>query len=141
MSKRAERVLAGAPFFEQFPPEEIAQLATWAKFVRYEGGAQICAEGEPSTMFSVLVAGAVDLSHRTSTLHAINPSGYPLGWSSLVEPYAYRATATARGRTTLLVLSRDDLERYARENPRFGVALMRGVIGLIGDRVQPRGCG
>jgi CRP-like cAMP-binding protein len=136
MSKRAERVLAGAPFFEQFPPEEIVQLATWAKFVRYEGGAQIFAEGEPSTRFWVLVSGAVDLSHGTSRLHAINHSGYPLGWSSLVEPYAYRATATARGRTTLLVLPRDDLERYARKKPRFGVALMRGVIGLIGDRTQ-----
>jgi CRP-like cAMP-binding protein len=136
MSKRAERVLAGAPFFEQFPPEEIVQLATWAKFVRYEGGAQIFAEGEPSTRFWVLVSGAVDLSHRTTRLHAINHSGYPLGWSSLVEPYAYRATATARGRTTLLVLPRDELERYASKKPRFGVALMRGVIGLIGDRTQ-----
>jgi CRP-like cAMP-binding protein len=57
-------------------------------------------------------------------------------FEELVEPYTYRASATARERTTMLVLPRDDLDRYARKNPRFGVALMRGVIGLIGDRVQ-----
>src|SRR3954469_2114301 len=136
MSKLAERVLTRAPFFEQFPPDEIVQLATWARLVRYEDGAQIFAEGEPASRFSVLVSGAVDLSYRSSTLRGINQTGLPLGWSCLVEPYVYRATATARGRTTLLVLPREDLERYARENPRFGVALMRGVIGLIGDRIQ-----
>src|SRR4051812_15475906 len=109
MSKLAERILAGAPFFEHFPPEEIGQLAAWARLVRYEGGAQIFAEGEPATRFWVLVSGAVDLSYRTSALHAINHPGHSLGWSCLVEPYVYRATASARGRTTLLVLPRDDL--------------------------------
>jgi CRP-like cAMP-binding protein len=136
MSKRAERVLAGSPFLDQFLPEDLVRLADWATFVRYEGGAQIFAEGEPATRFWVLASGSVDLSHRTRTLHAIHHPGCPLGWSSLVEPYVYRATATAREPTTLLVLPRDHLERFARDNPRFGVALMRGVIGLIGDRIQ-----
>jgi CRP-like cAMP-binding protein/1-acyl-sn-glycerol-3-phosphate acyltransferase len=136
MSRRAERVLAGSSFFEQFPPEDLMRLGTWARFVRYEAGAQIFAEGEPATQFCVLVSGAVDLSFGTSPLHAISHPGYPVGWSSLVEPYTYRASATAREHTTMLVLPRDDLDRYARKNPRFGVALMRGVIGLIGDRVQ-----
>ena len=101
MSRAAERDLAGAPFFAHFPPEEIAQLAAWATSVRYEGGAQIVAEGEPATRLWVLVSGAVDLSHGTSTVHTVSHPGSVLGWSCLVEPHAYRATATARGRTTL----------------------------------------
>jgi CRP-like cAMP-binding protein/1-acyl-sn-glycerol-3-phosphate acyltransferase len=136
MSRRAERVLAGSPFFERFPPQDLTRLATWARFVRFEDGTQIFAEGEPATRFCILVSGAVDLSFRTSTLHAISRPGHPVGWSSLVAPHTYRATATARGRTTVLVLARDDLARYARENPPFGVALMRGVIGLVGDRIR-----
>jgi CRP-like cAMP-binding protein len=136
VSEHAARILAGSPFFEPFPPEDIMRLAGWAKFVRHENGAQIFAEGEPATRFWVLASGTVDLSYGPTTLHAISHPGYPLGWSSLVEPYAYRATATARGRTSLLMLPREDLERYAREDPRFGVALMRQVIGLIGDRIQ-----
>ena len=135
MSKRAERVLVGSPFFAEFPPEDITELATWARFVRYEAGAPIFAESEPATRFCVLVSGAVDVSLGANTLHTVDQSGCPVGWSSLVEPYTYRATATARGRTTLLELPRDELERYARENPPFGVALMRGAIGLIGDRI------
>jgi hypothetical protein len=69
-------------------------------------------------------------------LHTVTHSGYPLGWSAMVEPYAYRATATAREHTRLLALERDLLQQYARDNPQFGVALMRAIIGLVGDRVR-----
>ena len=69
-------------------------------------------------------------------MQTVSQPGYPLGWSSMVEPYAYRATATARAHTRLLAFPRDVLEEYADKNPEFGQALMRTIIGLVGDRVR-----
>ena len=144
MSRRAQRVLENSPFFEGFAQNDIAQLATLAKFLRYEAGQEIFAEDELAEQFYVLVSGAVELSFGASWaadaqvthVQTVSHPGYPLGWSSMVEPYAYRATATARAHTRLLALPRDVLEEHANKNPEFGVALMRAIIGLVGDRVR-----
>lgn len=144
MSRRAQRVLENSPFFEGFAQSDIAQLATLAKFLRYEAGQEIFAEEELAEQFYVLVSGAVDLSFggpwaadaQVTHVQTVSQPGYPLGWSSMVEPYAYRATATARAHTRLLAFPRDVLEEYANKNPEFGQALMRAIIGLVGDRVR-----
>ena len=61
MSRRAQRVLENSPFFEGFAQSDIAQLATLAKFLRYEAGQEIFAEEELAEQFYVLVSGAVEL--------------------------------------------------------------------------------
>ena len=128
MSRRAQRVLENSPFFEGFAQSDIAQLATLAKFLRYEAGQEIFAEEELAEQFYVLVSGAVELSFggpwaadaQVTHVQTVSQPGYPLGWSSMVEPYAYRATATARAHTRLLAFPRDVLEEYANKNPEFG---------------------
>jgi CRP-like cAMP-binding protein/1-acyl-sn-glycerol-3-phosphate acyltransferase len=144
MSRRAQQILENSPFFEGFVPHDIAQLAAFATFVNFEAGQEIFAEDELAVWFYVLVSGSVDLSFggpstadaKVTVVQTVSHSGYPLGWSSMVEPFAYRATATARERTRLLAIPRDALERYAGEHPEFGVTLMRAIIGLVGDRVR-----
>jgi hypothetical protein len=61
---------------------------------------------------------------------------FPLGHGSSAPRPMGRSSHPATRFYTLLVLSRDDLERYAREHPPFGVALMQAVIGLISDRTR-----
>ena len=61
MSRRAQRVLENSPFFEGFAQSDIAQLATLAKFLRYDAGQEIFAEEELAEQFYVLVSGAVEL--------------------------------------------------------------------------------
>ena len=51
MSRRAQRVLENSPFFEGFAQSDIAQLATLAKFLRYEAGQEIFAEEELAEQF------------------------------------------------------------------------------------------
>jgi Acyltransferase len=53
-----------------------------------------------------------------------------------VAPYRYRATAVALEPTRLLALAREALERQAAARPRFGLALMRAVVGVAGDRLR-----
>jgi CRP-like cAMP-binding protein len=133
MGRRAQRVLESSPFFEEFAEGDIAHLATFAKYLTYEAGQEIFAEDELAERFYVLVSGTVDLSFggpwqadakidTSAYRHSLRLSAW---LSAMVEPYAYRATATARERTRLLALDRDLLQQYARDNPQFGMALMR----------------
>lgn len=59
-----------------------------------------------------------------------------MGWSAIIEPYRYRATAVALAPTQMLVLHRHQLEDYVREHPEFGVAFMRRVLWLVGGHLQ-----
>jgi CRP-like cAMP-binding protein/1-acyl-sn-glycerol-3-phosphate acyltransferase len=136
--------LADSPFFEGFDPQDLAVLSGYARMVAFEAGARIFAEGQPATALFLLASGAVKLAFAGPagqdapgvTVQTVTHVGHPIGWSAMVEPYAYRATATAREATRLLVLDRDLLEGHARAHPAFGAALMRAIIGLVGDRLR-----
>jgi CRP-like cAMP-binding protein/1-acyl-sn-glycerol-3-phosphate acyltransferase len=134
-------LLADSPFFEGFDPRDLAELSGHARVVAFQAGTRIFTEGEPATGFFLLAAGAVEISFvgpagQDTVVQTVTHTGHPVGWSAMVEPYVNRATATAQEATRLLELGRDALEGYARAHPTFGAALMRAVIGLVGDRLR-----
>ena len=141
MSAAPLQLLADSPFFEGFDPQDLAELARHARMVDVEAGMWIFTEGAPATAFFLLASGTVDISFagpggRDTVVQTVTHAGHPVGWSAMVEPYVNRATATAREATRLLELGRDVLQGYARADPAFGAALMRAVIGLVGDRLR-----
>ena len=98
-------------------------------------------QGNPATCLYLLVAGTVELSVGREggpglVVETVTHQGYPIGWSAMVEPYVYRATATAREPTRLVAIGREALEHQARANPGFGMTLMRAVVGIVGDRLR-----
>jgi CRP-like cAMP-binding protein len=98
----------------------------------------------------MIVAGKVLLSFETAGafhgpaasdanqahIRTLTEPGRIIGWSALVEPYHYRATATAIEDTHLLAFERRWLERRAEENPEFGVELMTQILWLLGNRLR-----
>jgi CRP/FNR family cyclic AMP-dependent transcriptional regulator len=137
-------LLADSPFLAGFDPQDLAELAGHARMVAFQADERIFAQGEPAAAFFLFASGAVELSFggqagqgdRGLTVQTVTHVGHPVGWSAMVEPYAYRATATAREATQLLALDRDLLEGHARARPAFGAALMRAILGLVGDRLR-----
>jgi CRP-like cAMP-binding protein/1-acyl-sn-glycerol-3-phosphate acyltransferase len=144
VSAEGVELLAGSPFFEGFDRSDVAELAGQARIVAFQAGERVFAEGEPATALFLLISGAVELSFGGQAgqdgpglaVQTITHVGHPIGWSAMVEPYAYRATATAQEATQLLALDRNVLDRQAKANPSFGVALMRAVLGVVGDRLR-----
>ena len=144
MTAETLELLADSLFFERFDPQDLAELAGHARMVAFGADERVFAEGEPATALFLLVSGAVELSFAGQAgqnspgvaVQTVTHLGHPIGWSAMVEPYVYRATDTAREATRLLVLDRDLLEGHARTHPAFGAALMRAIIGLVGDRLR-----
>src|SRR5215208_1132131 len=149
MSGRVDKnldLLSDSPFFEGVDPEHIEHFARLARTETFVVGDHIIVQGEPATFFYVLVEGKIELSFRKpgdevprneeagpemegqAPPHIVSHPGYPVGWASIVEPDRYRATAVARERTEMLVLSRDLFEQYTKEHPDFGLAFMRRVL-------------
>jgi CRP-like cAMP-binding protein len=134
--------LLGSPFLEGFDPHDLAELARRATVVGFEESEPVFTQGNPATCLYLLVAGAVELSVEgkgggpATVVQTVTHEGHPIGWSAMVAPHLYRATATAREPTRLVAVGREALEHQARANPGFGMALMRAVVGIVGDRLR-----
>ena len=133
--------LLASPFLEGFDPRDLAELARRATVVSFDQSEPVFTQGNPATCLYLLVAGTVELSVGREggpglVVETVTHQGYPIGWSAMVEPYVYRATATAREPTRLVAIGREALEHQARANPGFGMTLMRAVVGIVGDRLR-----
>ena len=134
--------LLGSPFLEGFDPRDLAELAPRATVVSFEESERVFTQGNPATCLYLLVAGAVELSVEgkgggpAMVVQTVTHEGHPIGWSAMVAPHLYRATAIARGPTRLLAIGRETLEQQARASPGFGMTLMRAVLGIVGDRLR-----
>jgi CRP-like cAMP-binding protein len=134
--------LFGSPFFEGFDPRDLAELARVATVVAFETHERVFLQNDPATCLFLLVSGAVELRVGRAVggpdlaVQTVTHQGYPLGWSVMVAPFTYRATATALAPTRLLAISQDALRRQAAARPEFGMTLMRAVVGIVGDRLR-----
>src|SRR3712207_7630982 len=53
--------------------------------------------------------------------HVVSQPVHPIGWSAIVAPYRFRASARVLAPTELLLLDRGFIDRYAAEHPDFGL--------------------
>jgi CRP-like cAMP-binding protein/1-acyl-sn-glycerol-3-phosphate acyltransferase len=148
--KSTTELIRESPFFETFASEDIEALAAHAGMQNVAAGDVILQENDPAEAIYMMVAGQVRLSFevakaysgsRTSEedrvlIRTLTEPGRIIGWSAMVEPYHYRATATAIEDTHLLVFKRSWLERRAEELPEFGVQLMTRILWVLGNRLR-----
>jgi CRP-like cAMP-binding protein/1-acyl-sn-glycerol-3-phosphate acyltransferase len=134
--------LLGSSFFEGFDPRDLAALARRASVVPFDTHERVFLQGDPATSLFLLVSGSVELrvgrpvGGPALAVQTVTHQGYPLGWSVMVAPFTYRATATALEPTRLLAISQDALQRQASARPEFGMTLMGAVVGIVGDRLR-----
>lgn len=147
-------LLRDSPFFDGLGSEHVEHFVRQSRTERFERGDRIITQGKPAEGFYVLMSGKLELSFRKTTgeiarnedsavdpvehtpPHVVSRPGYPVGWSSVVEPYRYRATATALSRTEMLVIERNLLEAYAYERPDFGLEFMKRVLWLMSGHLR-----
>lgn len=147
-------LLQRSPFFEGLDPEDLERFAASGSVQTFAAGERIIEEGQPARAFYLLVEGRVDIAFRPPDrrLEAADEQGaaqepepvpipatapgHLIGWSAIVEPYRYRATATALEETRVLALEREQLEAHVHEHPEFGLAFMRRVLWLVGEHLQ-----
>lgn len=149
--KPALDLLKDSPFFDRLPEGHLEALARHAELRAFPAGEAVIREGDPAEAFFLLAEGRVRLSfdrpeagtHRFPgrageeiLIRSIGEPGRTVGWSCMVEPHVYRATATAETDSRLLSWDRPFLRRYAEEHPDFGVAFMERIIWLLGNRLR-----
>lgn len=142
-------LLVRSPFFEPLDIEDLRHLARQARAQAYRQDDLVLTEGAPAQTLFLLRSGRLRLSFRGPVggdrleppepeivVRDVADPGYPVGWSALVAPHRYSASATALEPTEVLAFDREMLERRALARPQFGVRLMEQILWVVGRRLR-----
>ncbi|MBF0482149.1 MAG: cyclic nucleotide-binding domain-containing protein [Desulfovibrionaceae bacterium] len=123
-----------------FTRQEIELIASYMSVHAYEPGELIFREGDREHYMAFIVEGCVDIlketSDRTERLLVSLSRSTHFGEMAFVDDEPRSASATARDKTTLLVLSRDNFDCILANQPALGIKMLRNVAKMISQRLR-----
>ncbi|RMF32495.1 MAG: cyclic nucleotide-binding domain-containing protein [Chloroflexi bacterium] len=135
-------ILKRFPLCAGLDEEALRRLAAIAEEVSFPRGTLIFAEGEPADALYLLLDGWVDIlinldasGDRRGPVMILSP-GELFGWSALVEPYIYTASALCAGPVSAIKFPGSALRRLCETDPRLGWVLITRVSRVIVSRLR-----
>ena len=128
------------PFFSGFSDEELKQIAMAGREQVASIGEILFAEGKHAHNLYFLTEGEVEILNagngdKESIAVSSLPAGEILGWSAVIGPYIYTATARATQRSRVIVFAGAELEKLM-SNDHFSSLLMKKIAQVIGQRLR-----
>ncbi|MGQ9502091.1 MAG: cyclic nucleotide-binding domain-containing protein [Anaerolineae bacterium] len=118
------------------------QLAPLASCLNFSEGELVFRQGDPATQLYLLIDGWVDLTVdadaqgvRRELLMTLT-QGEIFGWSAVVEPYIYTASAQCATRVTALAFSSGDLLALFASDAQLCYTLMNRICHVIAKRLE-----
>lgn len=126
--------------FKGVPSHVIDEIAGLATELSVPGGHVLFQKGDPADFLYILENGRVEitLEGREQISFRSDESGYVFGWSSMVEPKHYTATAKSLEETKVIKIDGDRLLRVFERHPSEGLIIMKRFAGVIAGRLM--GC-
>lgn len=129
-----------ASVFDLLSDDEVDAFTCFLRERRLEPGALLFQQGEPGGSLFVLLDGEVAVFLRAPNgdhlrVGQLHP-GDVIGEQSCLDPAPRSATVTATTAALALELTRDELDRMARELPRVASVLLGVIIQETTDRLR-----
>lgn len=104
----------------------------------YKQDAVICMANEKARYVYQLLEGHVDIMMAEKEIihFTVDRPGEIFGWSALVEPYTYTATAKCKTDSRVVRISRESIEKIILKYPSDGLALLRHLTSIISQRLR-----
>jgi CRP-like cAMP-binding protein len=134
--------LRNVELFEGASDELLAKVAEIAEEKTFVLGEMIFQEGEKAEWVYVLLEGkvriSIDLTSKPTyiTVAMIEKPQWAFGWSGIVAPYRYTASATCDVETRVLAIPGIKLEEILDEEPECGCHVMKKLTELISSRLR-----
>ncbi len=127
-------------FFAGFSDEELKQLAMAGREQVASAGETLFTEGQHAHNLYFLTEGEVEIlnvgtGNKESVALSSLPAGELLGWSAVIEPYIYTATARATRSSRVIVFAGAELEKLMTDD-HFSCLLMKKTAHVIGQRLR-----
>jgi len=121
-------------FLEDFTESELAALASIGTPTHWKEGETIFQARSPATHLYILKTGSVLLCFPNGRSYAVRHSGWAIGWSSLVSPFHYTASALCLTDTTLYQFPSVELYNLLRMDSNLGYRLMNKITQIMEQR-------
>lgn len=124
--------------FKGVRPEFLNEIGKIGEIKHFKKDAIICKTNEKAKYIYQLVEGQIDimLAEKEIIHFTVNRPGEIFGWSALVEPYIYTATARSKTESRVVRMSRDSLEKIIIRYPTDGLAILRHLTSIISQRLR-----
>ncbi len=116
----------------------INEIGKTCEELTYKKDSTIFNAGEEARDLYELVDGNVDIvMPERSVVHlTATRAGQIFGWSALVEPYLYTASAKCTTDTKVIRISKDSIESTIKRHPEEGLAVLQHLAGIIAKRLR-----
>ena len=134
--------LSKFPLFKDLPEELLDKVRALCDEETYAQGESIFREGESADKLHFLLEGNVVLKVKLTsrpesvTVSAVNQQYESFGWSGIVPPFHYTASAICEADCKVMILSGEKFMGLLQDNPVAGFTVMQRLTELISSRLR-----
>ena len=135
-------MLSEFDLFKGVSNDTLKEVASISQTVRVAKGEHVFKEGEQADKLHLLISGSialrVNLTSRPDfvTVSYIHLPHQTLGWSGVVSPNHYTASAYCEEDTELLVIPSDKFMKILQDDADAGFRIMLRITQIISDRLR-----
>ena len=132
----------GYPMFKDLPVAVLEKIAAISEESEFKEGQSIFREGEKANNIEFLIKGSVALrvtimsKPDSLTVSFVTKSNECFGWSGLISPHYYTATAHCEEDCKVMTIPGDKLLQILSDNPDSGFKVMHRMANLVSERLR-----
>jgi hypothetical protein len=116
---------------------ELQSIAQYFEEENVEAGVTLCEEGTNADRLFVLEQGRVSIrSRKGGQQYDIETPGKIVGWSFLVPPFVYTASAVTSAPSKVLVIKSPDFYYVIHKEPKMGMKVVNNLSQVIASRLK-----
>lgn len=128
------------PFFAGFKPEQLRELVSCARDVRFEEGEYLFREGDEARNLYVIREGRIRIELHDARQGAVAVQTVErddvLGWSWLIPPYLWHFDARALRTSIAVAMDGNRLRELCEQDHSMGYELLKRMAQLMEERLQ-----
>ena len=128
--------------FRNLPEELLDKVAAFSQEENFPQGEAIFREGDQADKLHFLLEGEIVLKVKLTsrpdsvTVSAVSQHYEGFGWSGIVPPFYYTASAICDTDCKVLTIPGDKILKLLEENPSAGFTVMQRLTELIASRLR-----
>lgn len=134
--------LSEFPLFRDLPPDLLEKVSAICQEATFSAGETIFREGEEARQLHFLLEGSltlkVNLTSRPDsvTVSAVSQKYESFGWSGIVPPFHYTASAICEQACLVLLIPGNEFIELLEKNREAGFIVMQRITEIIASRLR-----
>lgn len=136
------QVVSQIDLFAGLSEKLLTTIASRCEEIGCVEGERLFREGERAKGLYFLLEGRVALQVQLSsrlenmTVTVIDSSGQGIGWSAVISPFYYTASALCQTNCSLVAINGQELMQVLEQEPAAGSIVWQRIAGLISSRLR-----